>query len=238
MPEWINGPTVFSFVAAVCAFIAAVWSGVDQNRQLTQIVSAQQQSLDYLTGGDSFIYHHLVSVPNKPPQIRWQNDSTNPAYVVRVSIHNITLGLERTARNVDQPVAGEVVRIDEERFMRPKSSSIFQRFELPKDGNGDFLIWINQRNGEFCQVLGMRRLKGHDEFAYSVYRVPGRDKGIPVLSAKPVKEFRTRGFPQDSDTGKYEWIDHRELWHPVMVELTKAPDAPAANEPDSKVPSL
>lgn len=124
MAEWINGPTIFGFMAAVCAFIAAVWSGVDQNRELTKIVSIQKQSLDYLTGGDSFLYHHVVPVAGKHAEVRWQNDSDHPVYVVRVSIHNVTIGLERTSKGGEQPAAGEVERIGQEQFLRPHSSVI------------------------------------------------------------------------------------------------------------------
>jgi hypothetical protein len=195
-------PALLTFAGAIIAAAGIFWAALNNaasqkeilrlNRQVTeksdQIAKLNEQIVDLVTGGDSFIYLDCIPRQNLPFLVLIHKRGEFPLYDVNVRIVDLNskpLGLGT------QWVLGN--------YPRGTADCTAEQILLPRNGDeASFSFFFNARNGAWYENLRLTLVNGNWKRALQVY--------APLTSGKRKDLYKhiDEGFPTEAD-GSVKW---------------------------------
>jgi cell division protein FtsL len=195
-------PALLTLLGAIIAAIGVFWASVRNaasqreiirlNHQVTeksdQIAKLNEQIVDLVTGGDSFIYLDCIPQPNSPFVVLIHKRGEFPLYDVTVRIVDLNskplgLGTQWALGN----------------YPRGTAEYTAEQLSLPRHGEeASFSFFFIARNGAWYENLRLTLVNGNWKSALQVY--------APLASGKRKDLYKhiDDGFPTEAD-GSVKW---------------------------------
>lgn len=210
--NYIGGPTILMFIAALIGAAGALWAAREQTvserelkRKNEEIVELSRQIAYSLTGGNSYCYL-AFSLPDKngaTARLSIVHAGQFPLYDVRVrflDLDKFEIYVNSKAQSSGKITYGDLEKAELDLNignLNPSQAYSLGDWPMPQSGEARYNVFFSARNGLFTELVRIKRIDGKWVSAYRVKRSQGDNLETLYEKIDPA-------FPRDKD-GKVSW---------------------------------